>query len=51
MSGPQRWGAATPEATREEIDANRRSERYVAFAGVAGAVLTVGTLLLVAVTR
>lgn len=50
-SGPAWWATLTADATADEIEANRRSERYVAFAGVAGAVLTGLVLLVVAVAR
>lgn len=49
--GPAWWATLTDEATADEIEANRRSERFVAFAGVAGVVVTVLVLLVVAVAR
>lgn len=49
--GPALWATLTPEATHDEIAANRRSERFMTFAGTAGLVLTLLVLLVVAVTR
>lgn len=49
--GPVWWASCTDEALRDEIAQNRRGERWVAFAGVAAAVVTVLVLLAVAVTR
>lgn len=49
--GPAWWATGTDEALVDEVARNRRSERYVAFAGVAAAVLTGLVLLLVAVSR
>ncbi|ADG74173.1 hypothetical protein Cfla_1273 [Cellulomonas flavigena DSM 20109] len=49
--GPAWWATGTDEALADEVARNRRSERYMAFAGVAGAALTVLVLLLVAVSR
>jgi|GEM_PF-1372359 len=50
-SGPAWWATATPEAAADEIAANRRGERYVAFAGLAGAVVTALVLLVVLAAR
>jgi len=51
LQGAALWATLTPAATRDEIAANRRSERFVTFAGAAGLVLTLLVLLVVAVTR
>ncbi|MBD7917705.1 hypothetical protein H9657_05345 [Cellulomonas sp. Sa3CUA2] len=50
-SGPAWWATLSDAAAADEIESNRRSERFVAFAGVAGAVVTGLVLLLVAVAR
>ncbi|GIG38251.1 hypothetical protein [Cellulomonas phragmiteti] len=50
-SGPAWWATLSDEATADEIATNRRRERFVAFAGVAAAVVTGLLLLVVAVAR
>lgn len=46
-----RWATLTPEALTDEIEQNRRSERWLTVATVAAAVLTVAVLLVVAAAR
>ncbi|QCB94133.1 hypothetical protein [Cellulomonas shaoxiangyii] len=47
----RRWATLTPEALRDEIDANRRSERWVVVASASGAAVTAVAVVLQAVTR
>ncbi|MFC8192860.1 hypothetical protein ACFUMH_14475 [Cellulomonas sp. NPDC057328] len=47
----QRWATLTPDALEDEIEANRRGERWVVVASAAGALATAVAVVLQAVTR
>lgn len=47
----QRWATLAPDALEDEIEANRRAERWVVVASAAGALATAVAVLLQAVTR
>lgn len=49
--GPRAWATLDTDALRDEIASNRRTERRVTWAGVAGLVVAVLVLLAVAVLR
>ncbi len=47
----QRWATLTPDALEDEIEANRRGERWIVVASAAGALATALVVVLQAVTR
>ncbi|UZN04637.1 hypothetical protein [Cellulomonas sp. S1-8] len=49
--GGRWWAALDDDALQAEVTANRRAERWVAVAGLAGVVLTALVLLVVAAAR
>lgn len=47
----QRWATLTPDALEDEIETNRRGERWVVVASGVGALTTAVAVVLQAVTR
>lgn len=47
----RRWATLTPDALEDEIETNRRAERWVVVASAVGALTTAVAVVLQAVTR